>query len=572
MAVVLGVSAYYHDAAAALIVDGQIVAAMQEERFSRRKNDPGLPRQAAARCLAEAGLTAGDIDRVVFYEDPFARLERVMLSLVRNFPRSWRQYPTALRAQVGSKIWVLDALASTLGVPRQKVTTTSHHRSHAASAFFASPYARAAVLTVDGMGEDVSTGLWLGDGTSLTCLGAIEYPHSIGLLYAALTAYLGFEVNEGEYKVMGLAAFGTPRFKDEFSKLLRTNGDASFELGMKYFAFHTDTDIAFGPMMESLLGPRRAAGKPWDIENSPEDQRYADIAASLQWATEEVLLGLAREARRRTGCDALCMAGGVALNCCANARILAECDFSRLFVQPAAGDAGGALGAAMIGSIELEGKRPKPMTTAALGSGLSNDVVRDLADRVGVRHSVPDDVIARTADLLAQDKIVAFARGRFEWGPRALGQRSILALPRDAAVRERLNRAIKKREPFRPFAPAVLESDASNWFVGHDNDMAPYMTTVGRVRDDRTQRLGAVTHVDGSSRVQTVSRETAPDFYALLTELGKRTDVPISLNTSLNGNGEPIVASEADALGFFMSHQVDAMIAGDVLLERGNAR
>jgi carbamoyltransferase len=569
MSAVLGISAYYHDSAAALIVDGEIVAAMQEERFSRKKNDAGLPRQAAAACLARAGLNASDLDRIVFYEDPFARLERVLLSLVRTFPRSWRQFPTALRAQVGSKIWVLDAIATMLGVPRKKVTTTSHHRSHAASAFFASPYAKAAVMTVDGMGEDVSTGLWLGEGTQLKCLGAVEYPHSIGLLYAALTAYLGFEVNEGEYKVMGLAAFGEPRFKDEFAKLLLRKSDASFELGMQYFAFHTDSDIAFGPLLERLLGPRRPAGKPWELETAA-DKRYADIAASLQWVTEEALLGLAREAKRRTGCDALCLAGGVALNCVANARILAECDFRRVFVQPAAGDAGGALGAALLGAIELDGKRPRPMTTAALGTSISNDAVRVLADQLGIKHSSPEDVIGTTAELLAADKIVAVARGRFEWGPRALGQRSILAVPRDEAVRERLNRAIKKREPFRPFAPAVLQDQASNWFVGHDNDMAPYMTTIGRVRDERAGELGAVRHVDGTSRVQTVTEASSPDFFALLVELGKRTDVPISLNTSLNGNGEPIVASEADALGFFISHQVDAMIAGDVLLERND--
>ncbi len=268
MSTVLGISAYYHDSAAALVVDGEVVAAMQEERFSRRKNDAGLPKQAALACLKQAGLTAQDLDRVVFYEDPFARLERVILASLRTFPKSWKQFPGAIRAQLSSKIWVLDSVAGMLGVDRRKVTTATHHRSHAASAFFASPYERAAVLTIDGVGEDVSTAIWLGDGASLTCLGAIEYPHSIGLLYAALTAYLGFEVNEGEYKVMGLAAFGQPRFKDEFDKLLKLRADGGFELGLQYFAFHTDTDIAFSAKLEQLLGPRRAHAKPWDIETS----------------------------------------------------------------------------------------------------------------------------------------------------------------------------------------------------------------------------------------------------------------------------------------------------------------
>jgi len=568
MSAVLGLSAYYHDSAAALVVDGEVVAAMQEERFSRRKNDASLPKQAALACLSHVGLKAQDLDRVVFYEDPFARLERVMLASLRTFPRSWRQFPGAMRAQLSSKIWVLDSIASMLGVERRKVVTASHHRSHAASAFFASPYERAAILTVDGVGEEVSTAIWQGDGASLRCLGAIEYPHSLGLLYAALTAYLGFEVNEGEYKVMGLAAFGDPCFEEEFAKLLKLRPDGGFELGLPYFAFHTDTDIAFSAKLEELLGPRRPHAKAWNLKTSREDQRYADIAASLQQATEEAMLALAREARRRTGCDDLCLAGGVALNCVANARLLKESGFTRVFVQPAAGDAGGALGAAMLGSIELDGARPRPMTTAALGLPLSNGAVRSLADRLGLDYACPADPLGAAAELISQDKVLALARGRFEWGPRALGQRSILAAPQSADMRERLNRVIKKREPFRPFAPAVLRDRADDWFSGHDNDMTPFMTTTAQVSERRAADLGAVTHVDGTARVQTVSAAGAPDFCQLLRELDARSGAPIALNTSLNGNGEPIVASEADAIGFFMSHPVDAMLLEDVLFTR----
>ena len=568
MSAVLGLSAYYHDSAAALVVDGQVVAAMQEERFSRRKNDAGLPRQAALACLAQAGLKAQDLDRIVFYEDPFARLERVLLASLRTFPRSWRQFPGALRAQLSSKIWVLDSIAQMLGVERRKVTTVSHHRSHAASAFFASPYQRAAVLTIDGVGEEVSTAIWLGEGASLKCLGAIEYPHSLGLLYAALTAYLGFEVNEGEYKVMGLAAFGDPRFKDEFAKLLMLRPDGGFELGLPYFAFHTDTDIAFSARLEELLGPRRPPGQAWDLKTSARDRLYADIAASLQWATEEAIVALASEARRLTGCDDLCLAGGVALNCVANARVLKECGFARVFVQPAAGDAGGALGAAMLGSIELDGRRPAPMTTAALGAPLSNTTVRSLADRLGLDYACPPDPVGAAADLIGQGKVIALARGRFEWGPRALGQRSILAAPQSTEMRERLNRVVKKREPFRPFAPAVARDRAGGWFTGHDNDMTPFMTTTAQVVESRAGDLGAVVHVDGSARVQTVTRAASPDFHDLLDELDGRLGAPIALNTSLNGNGEPIVASEADAIGFFMSHPVDAMLLEDVLFTR----
>ena len=568
MSAVLGVSAYYHDAAAALIVDGEIVAAMQEERFSRRKNDASLPKAAAFACLAQAGLKAEDLDRVVYYEDPFARLERVILASLRTFPRSWKQFPGAMRAQLGSKIWVLDSLAAMLGVPRRRIVTATHHRSHAASAFFASPYERAAILTIDGVGEEVSTAIWQGEGAALRCISAIEYPHSIGLLYAALTAYLGFEVNEGEYKVMGLAAFGQPRFKDEFAKLLRLTPDGGFELGMAYFAFHTDTDIAFSPKLEALLGPRRPPGKPWDLAKAPDDQRYADIAATLQWATEEAVLAAAKAARALTGCDDLCLAGGVALNCVANARLLRESGFSRIFVQPAAGDAGGALGAAMLGSVALDGKRPKPMTNAALGLPLSNDAARALADRLGLQHSTPGDILDAAAGRIARGEVVAFARGRFEWGPRALGQRSILAAPQDAAMRDRLNRVIKKREPFRPFAPAVLRDQAAHWFTDHDNDMTPFMTATARIAAGRAGDLGAVTHVDGTARVQTVTPGSAPDLCALLERLEPLTGAPVVLNTSMNGAGEPIVASEADALGFFMSHAVDAMVVEDVLFSR----
>ncbi|MBV8688185.1 MAG: carbamoyl transferase [Alphaproteobacteria bacterium] len=569
MSAVLGISAYYHDSAAALIVDGKIVAAMQEERFSRRKNDAGLPHRAAQACLTQAGITADELDSVVFYENPFGRLERVILSSLGAFPRSWRHFPAALRSQIGNKIWVLDGIASMLDIPRSKVTMAGHHESHAASAFFPSPFGEAAILTVDGMGEDVATAIWHGRGSELRSLATIPYPHSIGLLYAAITAYLGFEVNEGEYKVMGLAAFGAPRFKPEFEKLLRLHADGAFELGMEYFAFHTDTNIAFSPRLEQLLGPAKRRGEAWDLSEGSADRRFADIAASLQWITEEALLGLAREVRRRTGTDNLCLAGGVALNCVANARLLRESGFARIFVQPAAGDAGGALGAAMLGAIKLDGRRPSPMSSAALGTAVSTDRARELCGALGVAWSEPSDVLDSAADMILDGKVGAFARGRFEWGPRALGQRSIVASPREGGMRDRINMIVKKREPFRPFAPAVLRDRAGDWFTEHENDMTPYMTTTAQVVEGRAGDLGAVRHVDGSARVQTVAEAEAPDFFGLLERIERRGAPPIILNTSLNGNGEPIVGGEADALGFFMSHPVDFMVLGDIVLRKG---
>jgi carbamoyltransferase len=565
---VLGISGEYHDAAAALVVDGTIVAAIQQERLSRKKNDPSLPIHAARACLAQAGLVAGELDRVVFYENPIEKLERVLVSSLRTFPRSLRQFPRALGAQLGTKVWVIDRIAEALDVPRAKVTFTSHHLAHAASAFLTSPYESAAILTVDGVGEDASTGLWHGTGSTITALGSVAYPHSLGLLYAGLTAYLGFEVNEGEYKVMGLAAYGTPRLRDEFGKLVQLHPDGTFELGLPYFAYLADAELGFGPALEGLLGPRRPPHKPWDLEHSAEDRHHADVAATLQQVTEDALLGLAREARRRTGARALCLAGGVALNAVANARLLRESGFEAISVHPAAGDAGGALGAAILGAIELGAPRPAPLRSAALGLPIVTADAHALATALGLAVRTAADVAVETARLVATGKIVAFCQGRFEWGPRALGQRSILADPADPDSRERLNRAIKRREPFRPFAPAVLHERAAEYFEHAPNDLTPFMVSVSPIRAAHADRLAAVRHVDGTARVQTVEADTAPELHAVLHALDEYTGLPIVLNTSFNGPGEPIIGNEIDALGFLISHPIDALVIGDLVVTR----
>jgi len=572
MAAVLGISAYYHDAAAALVVDGRVVAAMQEERFSRIKNDAALPIRAARACLRVAGLGAGDLDAIVYYENPFAKLERVLTWLLRNFPRSYGQFPRAIAEQLGSKLWVLDGIAEGVGAPRAKVRPSDHHECHAASAFFTSPFEKAAVLTVDGVGECATTTIWKGEGSALTALGHIDFPHSLGLLYGALTAYLGFEVNEGEYKVMGLAAFGAPRFRDEFAKLLTLRDDGSFELGLPYFAYDTGSNVGFSAKMERLLGPRRPVGRAWDLDSDASDRRFADIAATLQAVTEDALLALAREARRRTGAEALCLAGGVALNAVANARLLREAGFARVSVHPAAGDAGGALGAAILGSIALGDPRPSALTSAALGEEIDVAAADSLARALGLDPVRISDPAATAAEHLLRGEIVAVCQGRFEWGPRALGQRSLLALPGDPKVRERLNRVIKRREPFRPFAPAVPADRAAEWFEEAPSDLTAFMTTVCPVRPSARARLGAVTHVDGSARVQTVTGSSAPFLDGVLAAVGKGADLPVVLNTSLNGPGEPIVAAATDALGFFVGYPVDAMLVGDLLLVRDRKR
>ncbi len=567
MARVLGISAHYHDAAAALVVDGQVVAAIQEERLSRIKNDPGLPISAALACLEYAGLQPADVDALAFYEEPFVKLERVMVHLLRHIPRTWRQFPRALAGQLGAKIWILDHLAEQLGVPRERVVTFEHHRSHAASAFLVSPYEDAAVLVVDGVGEAHSTTIWSGRGGALQHRDSIDFPHSLGLLYAGLTAWLGFAVNEGEYKVMGLAAWGRPTLREHFKKIIRLHDDGSYELDLACFAHMSDAELGFGPALERILGPRRPPERPWDLAD-PSDLRFADVAATLQAVLEEALLGLARRARALTDSKHLCLAGGVALNALANARLQREAGFDRIFVQPAAGDAGGALGAALLASHRLGDPRPPALVSAALGLPLAVARTADIARELGLTVRRIDDPAEFTAKLIAQDRIVAHARGRFEWGPRALGQRSILANPRARATRERLNRLIKQREPFRPFAPAILSERTAEFFATPADDMSPFMTTVAPVRDEARARLAAVTHEDGTARLQTVEAARAPELHAVLSALAAAGEDPVVLNTSLNGAGEPIVASGEDALAFWLRHGVDALIVEDLVIEK----
>lgn len=568
MARILGLSFGYHDAAAALMVDGVLVAAMQEERFTRIKNDASYPKYAIESCLKQAGISARDLDLVVFYEDVFLKSERVLRNVAAYFPQAWRQFPRAISSQFGSKIWTMDHIASRLNIPRKKVICIEHHLSHAASCFLFSPFEKAAIITVDGVGEDTTTSVWSGNGSTIVPLENISYPHSIGLLYAAVTAYLGFEVNSGEYKVMGLAAFGTPLYKDAFQKLVSYDTDGTYQLDLSYFAHHTDTEMGFSNKLEQLLGVRRPSGKTWDIQNDPADKKYADIAASLQWITEELLLNIARKARQQTGADQLCLAGGVALNCVANRRLLKESGFREIFVQPAAGDAGGALGAAAWGAIMSGDKRPSPLTSCALGHGVDSSRVIRMCKTLGLEYSLPDDIHAAAADQLANNKVVAYVGGRFEWGPRALGMRSILANPSQEGVRDRLNLIVKKREIFRPFAPAILASDASDWFDDIDEHMLPFMTSICMAKPETTKKIPACVHVDGSSRTQVVTQASSPDLHRILEQLKARTTIPAVLNTSLNVNNEPIIASEAEAINFYLSTPVETLVIDNVLIQR----
>ncbi len=552
MAAVLGVSCHYHDAAAALVIDGRIVAAVQEERFSRIRFDASLPVHAMKWCLQFAGIDAEQLDRVVFYENPYAHLSRVMSWSLLTWPRGWRMFPRAMATQLSTKLWVLDRLSKTLNIARDRVTHAEHHRSHAASAFYCSPFQRAAILTLDGVGESQTTSITVGSERTIEHQWSLDFPNSLGLFYAAITAWLGFRVNDGEYKVMGLAAYGTPRYRTELERVIRIESNGEFTLDPSYLGHLVDPDLAFGPKLESLLGPRRSPMKPWDL-TSKTDRKYADVAASLQNITEEVVVLLARRARATAGVRELCMAGGVALNCVANALVAAE---GPLYVHPAAGDAGGALGAALLGAIELGDPRPDWLSSVALGPRAHPARAAAIATHLGFATKTVDP-IAEASQRIRRGEVVAWVQGRMEWGPRSLGHRSILADPTLPDMRDRVNLAVKQRESFRPFAPVVRAQDCATFFEGTADLLTPFMCTVRSVKPEHDLR--AVTHVDGTARVQTV--ETGP----LFDLLGHQ---PVLLNTSFNASGDPIAATEVDALSFFLTQPVDALLIEELLVTK----
>jgi carbamoyltransferase len=555
---ILGISCYFHDAAAALVEDGRLIAAAEEERFTRQKHDAAFPAHAIEFCLRTAGIAAGDLDRVVFYEKPFLRLERLLVSALRTFPRSRRVFQQAMISWLGDKIWVRHLIEERLGVPASRIFFSEHHVSHAASAFLASPYDEAAILTADGVGEWATTSLAVGSGNTIRVLEELRFPHSLGLLYSAFTAFLGFEVNEGEYKVMGLAPYGQPRFVDAVRKVIRLQSDGTFELDLDYFAFQHSTDHTFSSRFVALFGAPRRPEDDW--------RPYADLAASVQAVTEEAMLGLARRARERTGKTGLCLAGGVALNSVCNARLLREAGFDEIYIQPAAGDSGGALGAALLAS-----ERRSVMKHGSWGAEYSHPA--DALRAEGVPFTEFNDeqrLCDRVAELLIEGRVVGWFQGRFEWGPRSLGNRSILADPRRADMKDRVNMAVKFREPFRPFAPSVTDQCAGAWFGlerAAEHYPARFMLYVVPVRDEKRTAIPAVTHVDGSARVQVVHPDTNPRYHRLLETFGSATGVPVLLNTSFNVRGEPIVASPVDALRTWRASGLDAVVFENCVAE-----
>ncbi|HCH63834.1 MAG: carbamoyl transferase [Deltaproteobacteria bacterium] len=566
---ILGMSALFHDAAVALVRDGEVVAAAQEERFTRIKHDAELPVRAAEWALAEAGIDATELDHLVFYEKPLAKFQRILVNSVAEFPRAWRSFPRAMQTWLGRKLWIAGEISRTFRVPPHKLLFSEHHLSHAASAFLPSPFDEAAILTIDGVGEATTTAIWRGNRTAphVEPVAEVVFPHSLGLFYSAMTAFLGFAVNEGEYKVMGMAAFGRPRFMEQMRALVRLREHGSFELDLDAFCWHWHPSESFTGKLVSILGEPRFPGAPFD-PTTPEGQHWADIAASTQAMLEEAVLHVARYARERVDLPNLCLAGGVGLNAVANTRLAVEGPFDQLWVQPAAGDAGGALGAALWCWHDLL-EHPRVLNQryrCDLGrrwtDAESAEILQDL--RAPREQLSPQQRLNRAVDDLTTGGVIGWFQGCAEYGPRALGHRSILADPRGAGTRDRVNARIKYREAFRPFAPAVTAEAADRYFDLHTALTGPvqYMVATGTVRPEYREELAAITHIDGSARVQVVHPEHSPLFHSLLEAFGERTGMPVLLNTSFNLKGDPMVDTPIDAVAALYSSDLDAVYVG----------
>jgi len=585
---ILGVSCYYHDSAAALLQDGVLIAAADEERFSRKKHDYGFPKQAIDFCLRQAGLTAQDLDYVVFYEKPLLKFQRILQTTLQTFPLSAGVFRESMIAWFNEKLWIKGQLLVHLDIPDERLLFVEHHLSHAASAFFCSPFEEAAVLTLDGVGEWTTTTVgratadWDGNGQNrIDLFDEIRFPHSLGLLYSAFTAFLGFEVNEGEYKVMGMSPYGVPTRLEDVYKLIHVEPDGGYRLNMEYFSFHHSTSRTFNGRFEDLFGEPRthdsdfftqtthpAKNHPkWDEGVARRNQHYADIAASIQVVTEEIVLKMAEYAYRKTGLKKLCLAGGVALNSVANGRLLRESAFEDIFIQPSAGDSGGALGAALYAYHVLLGKPRKfVMEHAYWGASYTPDNIRTAIQDAGYtweesgnREKTAERMVA---DMLA-GKVIGLFQGRFEWGPRALGNRSILADPRRAEMKEIVNARIKFREPFRPFAPVLPEKHAAEYYSDLKDPARHYplryMLMVYNTKDGMGDKIQAVTHYGNSGRMQTVREEWNPLYYRAIELFGQATGVPVLLNTSFNLRGEPIVNTPANALNTFTKSDLETL-------------
>ena len=590
---ILGISAFYHDSAACLLKDGEIIAAAQEERFTRKKHDAGFPHHAILYCLKEAGIAAKDIDNVVFYEKPFVKFERLLETYLAFAPKGFTSFAKAMPVWIKDKLFqkssLIKELKSTLDESvdwRERLLFSEHHLSHAASAYYPSPFDSAAVLTLDGVGEWTTTSLAIGKGSNLQVVKEIHFPHSLGLLYSAFTYYTGFKINSGEYKVMGLAPYGEPRYADLIrEKLITVADDGSFQLDMSYFDYATGLTMTNKKFDALFGGPPR-------MSETELTQREMDLAASVQKVTEDIVLKLARGIAKETGKRNLCLAGGVALNCVANGILLREKIFDNIWIQPAAGDAGGALGAALStwylhhNKERVTATERDAMKGAYLGPEFTDNEIETELIACGARFKKLSEaeMIEEIASALADEKAVGWMQGRMEFGPRALGGRSIIADPRSPMMQKQLNLKVKYRESFRPFAPSVLREDVSEWFE-HQTD-SPYMLLVADVQNEKHRAMTeeeealfgidklnvprssvpAITHVDYSARIQTVHADTNPRYHAVISKFKKKTGCPLVVNTSFNVRGEPIICTPTDAFRCFMGTEMDVLAAGNFVL------
>ena len=591
MIAILGISAFYHDSAAAILIDGDIVAAAQEERFTRKKHDASYPTNAINFCLSEAGLILDQIDYIAFYDKPFLKFDRLLETYIAFAPKGFQSFRMAMPVWLREKLFLKDMLIKEIkksdkNFNSDKLMFGEHHFSHAASAFYASPFEEAVVLTLDGVGEWATTTVALGKGHELKIVKEIHFPHSIGLLYSAFTYYTGFRVNSGEYKLMGLAPYGTPKYKDLIlEKLIDLKSDGSFRLNQSYFNYATGLTMVNQKFADLFGEPIR---KP-DIDRLT--QFHMDIAASIQTVIEEIVLTMTRSLAKEYGIPNLCMAGGVALNCVANGKILRDQSFKEIWVQPAAGDAGGALGVALsVWHNELgrprDVKKPDSMRGSYLGPEFSQQDIENKLTKCGAKFEIFTEkvMLEKTSQALVEGKAVGWFQGRMEFGPRALGSRSILGDPSSEIMQKTLNLKVKYRESFRPFAPSILREDVSEWFE-FDND-SPYMLFVCDIKQDKRRKMSdeevelfgidklnvkrseipAVTHVDYSARIQTVHQETNPKYHALISSFKQKTGCPILVNTSFNVRGEPIVSSPEDAFRCFMGTEIELLVVGNCIL------
>ena len=586
MTSILGISAFYHDSAACLVRDGEIIAAAQEERFTRKKHDPGFPSQAIAYCLSEAGISIADVAYVAFYDKPLLKFERILQTSVAFAPQGIRQFLAAMPVWLKEKLWIPDLIRNNLGY-EGPIIFPEHHESHAASAFYPSPYDSAAFLTMDGVGEWATTSYGIGEGNSIKILGELNFPHSLGLLYSAFTYFTGFKVNSAEYKVMGLAPFGEPRYVDAIMEhLIDLKEDGSFRMNMKYFDYCAGLRMTNGKFATLFGGPPRAP-------ESPLTQREMDLARSVQEVTEEIMLRMARHVHRSTGMKDLVMAGGVALNCVGNGRLLREGPFRNIWIQPAAGDAGGALGAALFVWYAYHGnKRAAPAGNDAqknsfLGPHFEDgEIERILREKNAVFQKLPHDTLPATvAALIAKENVIGWFQGRMEFGPRALGARSIIGDARSRDMQSVMNLKTKFRESFRPFAPTVLREHVADYF--EIDRETPYMLLVAPIAkglrkedaNDSTLKgidklkiprsgIPAVTHVDYSARIQTIERDAHPLYYDTIREFYRQTGTAVIINTSFNVRGEPIVCRPEEAYACFMRTNMDYLVIGHFLLDK----